>query len=333
MKKKITIITDAWEPQVNGVVTTYTQIVKNSPENVYFDIIQPDMFPSFKIPGYEEIRVGICSYKKMELLLLDFVGYEETYFHIATEGPLGLQAKRVLDRNDIQYTTAYHTKFPEFLYEMYRVPAAFTRSYFNWFHKKSKTVFVPSNSVKNENSNWNTTVISRGYDECFRPIERSKNDIPVLLYVGRVSLEKNIDAFCNINIDPCRKIIVGDGPDRRRLQAKYKNVEFVGYKFASELASYYNMADVSVFPSKTDTFGVVILESMACGTPVAAYEVTGPIDQIQNGVNGFMADNLETAVRNCLNISRETTRKSVENKNWKLVANEFINYIEEYNES
>jgi len=331
--KKIVLITDAWKPQVNGVVTTYTQIMKNLPDDIFLDIIHPNMFRTFKIPGYKEIEIAICSYNRMRTILLDTVTFTETYYHIATEGPLGWLAKRVLDNNNIAYTTAYHTKFPEFLSELYGIPAKFTKVYFDWFHKKSKTVFVPSNSVKKENPQWNATVLDRGYDDVFHPTERVKNNIPVLLYVGRVSLEKNIDAFCDINIGECKKIVVGDGPDRKRLESKYKDVEFVGYKFASDLASYYNMADVTVFPSVTDTFGVVILESMACGTPVAAYQVTGPVDQIVNGVNGYMSNDLEDSVMQCLNISRETTRSSVENKNWKLVANQFVNYIEEYNES
>jgi len=327
---KIVLITDAWEPQVNGVVTTYNNIIKNLPSDVWCEVIHPNMFKKIQVPGYSEIQFALCSLCEMESILYTDIT-NRAYFHIATEGPLGIQAKRVLDKFGVAYTTAYHTKFPEFLYEIYKFPKFITKAYINWFHKNSKAVFVPSNSVKTENPQWTTQVTNRGYDHNFEPQERGQNEIPVLLYVGRVSREKNIDAFCEVDIGPCKKIIIGDGPDRKRLEKKYKDIEFTGYMFASQLATYYNMADVTVFPSRTDTFGVVILESMACGTPVAAYPVTGPVDQIQNGLNGYMSTNLSFAVMNCLNISRETTRASVENKSWKNVAQEFVECIQKHN--
>ena len=323
---KIVLITDAWEPQVNGVVTTYNNIIKNLPSDVWCEIIHPNMFKKIQVPGYSEIQFALCSLCEMESILYTDIT-NRAYFHIATEGPLGIQAKRVLDKFGVAYTTAYHTKFPEFLYEIYKFPKFITKSYLNWFHKKSSLVFVASKSSQEENPQWKTLSIDRGYDHNFEPQERAKNEIPVLLYVGRVSKEKNIDAFCEIDIGPCRKIVVGDGPDKKRLEKKYKNVEFTGYMFASQLAMYYNMADVTVFPSMSDTFGVVILESMACGTPVAGYPVAGPIDQIENGVNGYMSEDLSFAVRKCLEISREKTRESVREKNWEKVAENFYKNI------
>lgn len=323
---KIVLITDAWEPQVNGVVTTYNNIIKNLPSDVWCEVIHPNMFKKIQVPGYSEIQFALCSFCEMESILYTDIT-NRAYFHIATEGPLGIQAKRVLDKFDVPYTTAYHTKFPEFLYEIYKFPKFITKSYLNWFHKKSSLVFVASKSSQEENPQWKTLSIDRGYDHNFEPQERVNNEIPVLLYVGRVSKEKNIDAFCEIDIGPCKKIVVGDGPDKKRLEKKYKNVEFTGYMFASQLAMYYNMADVTVFPSMSDTFGVVILESMACGTPVAGYPVAGPIDQIENGVNGYMSEDLSFAVRKCLEINREKTRESVREKSWEKVAKKFYENI------
>lgn len=329
MTLQIVLITDAWEPQVNGVVTTYKNILANLPDNVVCHLIMPSMFKSYKAPVYQEIDLAFVSVKTMQRILMSYYNDKSfnTKFHIATEGPLGIQAKRALDVLKINYTTAYHTKFPEFLQAMFKVPVKVTQKYINWFHAKSKNIMVPSQSVLNENPHWKCTVLGRGYDSNFEPKERAVNEIPILLYVGRVSKEKNIDAFCDIDI-PSRKIIVGDGPDRKRLEKKYKAVEFTGYMFASQLALYYNMADVMVFPSVTDAFGVVILESMACGTPVAAYPVTGPIDQIINNINGYMSNDLKEAVQKCLSISRADTRNSVESKNWKTVSKEFVKFID-----
>jgi glycosyltransferase involved in cell wall biosynthesis len=325
----LVLITDAWEPQVNGVVTTYKNILKNLPLGISVTLIEPSMFKTVKAPMYKEIDLPIFAKRELEKILqYNHDNFEECRFHIATEGMLGLYAKNFLDSKKIKYTTAYHTKFPEFFESVFKIPKFLTKKYINWFHSNSRFVIVPSESVKEENLQWYTKVLGRAVNENFKPFEnRKENDKPVLLYVGRVSKEKNIEKFCEISIGKCRKIVVGDGPELNFLKGKYPEVEFVGYKFASELALYYNMADVMVFPSKFDTFGVVVLESMSCGTPVAAYPVTGPKDQIINGVNGYMSDDLNFAVKKCLEIDRNGVANSVAQKDWKAVSEEFVNYI------
>ena len=212
----------------------------------------------------------------------------------------------------------------------------FTRWYFNWFHKNAKYVMCSSASNAKENSKWNSVVLGKGFDSYFRFSEKYRDNKVVLLYAGRVSKEKNLDAFCELDVSGCVaptveviKVVVGDGPYKKKLQKKYPNIKFVGYKFGAELAQWYQSADVFVFPSKVDTFGIVILESMACGTPVAAYPVTGPIDQIQNGVNGFVDEDLSTAVCFALNIDRGTVHLSVRHTNWKKSADEFLKYVTE----
>jgi glycosyltransferase involved in cell wall biosynthesis len=335
---KIILITDAWEPQVSGVVTTYKNIIANLPEWITVDMIHPGLFNLFKFPFYKEIPVSLCSYRKMFKMIEEKdehwhkLGYDVRY-HIATEGVLGLQAKRVLEKLGIKYTTAYHTKFPEFLYEMFHIPVSWTKWYFNWFHKNSKYVMCSSASNAKENSHWNSVVLSKGYDVHFKFNEKYRDNKIILLYVGRVSREKNLDAFCELDVSGCVpttaeviKVIVGDGPYKKKLQKKYSDVRFVGYKFGEVLAKYYQSADVFVFPSRVDTFGIVILESMACGTPVAAYPVTGPIDQISNDVNGFVDEDLSTAVCFALNVDRGSTYLSVKNISWKKSADEFVNY-------
>jgi len=331
-RTKIILITDAWEPQVNGVVTTYKNIINNLPKDVSADVIHPSLFNSFEFPFYKEIEIALCTYGMMYRLLCERTLYYKNlgysvYYHIATEGVLGFQAKRVLDKKKYTYTTAYHTKFPEFFNEMFKIPIKYTRWYFDWFHGKSKYVLCSSKSNADENNKWNSVVLDKGYSEYFSYKNKMPNYIKTLLYVGRVSKEKNLDDFCSLDIPNTKKIVVGDGPYLKKLKQKYTEIEFVGYKFGKELVSYYQNSDVFVFPSKTDTYGIVILEAMACGTPVAAYPVTGPIDQIQNGINGFVDTDLELAVELCLDIPRSYVYDSVQNKTWNNAALQFVNFV------
>lgn len=332
-KTKIILITDAWEPQVSGVVTTYKNIIANLPEDYSVDVIHPGLFCTIPIPFYKSIPLAECSFDDMYHLLSDKrVHYNnQGYFvkyHIATEGPLGFQARRALTKMQHEYTSAYHTKFPEFMKAIAGIPICFTKWYFDWFHKNSKVVMCSSQSNAKENSQWNSVVLGKGYDSCFYFRDKLSSEI-VLLYVGRVSKEKNIDDFCRLEIGGALKIVVGDGPYRKKLEKMYPDVRFVGYRFGHELASFYQSADVCVFPSRVDTFGITILESMACGTPVAGYPVTGPIDQIVNDVNGWVSEDLEDAVMKCLNVDRAQTAESVLGISWKNSADQFIRYITE----
>ena len=329
VKKTLVLITDAWSPLVNGVVTTYKNMLSHLPKDYTCIVISPDKFKRVCVPFYNEIEVALCTRKMMSKEIMDIMSkYPECKFHIATEGVLGVQAKRALDKLNIKYTTAYHTKFPEFIREIVGMPTFFTRWYFDWFHKKSKYVFMSSESVSKRYPKWKCVVLNKGYSDYYRPpLIKKQNEIPVLLYVGRVSKEKNIEDFCKINV-LSKKIVVGDGPILCKLSEKYPNVYFIGYKFKSELAEYYKLADVFVFPSKSDTYGIVVLEAMACGTPVAAYPVDGAIDQIKNGVNGYMHEDLNYAVVKCLDINREQTRQSVEGISWENSTKKFIEYLE-----
>jgi glycosyltransferase involved in cell wall biosynthesis len=330
-RTKIIIITDAWTPQVNGVVTTYANIVKNLPEDVSVDVIEPSQFNGFNFPFYKGIKISFCTRHKMYNLLnsktvfYQSQGYEVRY-HIATEGPLGLKAKLILDECDKNYTTAYHTKFPEFFKAMYGIPEKFTYWYFSWFHSHSTRVMCSSKSNAVENKNWNTVVLDKGIDDIFLLKKKKHSTHKMLLYVGRVSKEKNIEDFCELDIMNTTKIVVGDGPYRKTLEEKYPNVQFVGYKFGTELVEFYRHSDVLVFPSTVDTYGIVMLEAMACGTPCAGYNVTGPIDQIKNGINGYTDDDLELAVKRCFDLDREVVYDTVKHKNWKNSALQFVKY-------
>jgi len=346
IKKRIVIISDAWYPQVNGVVITYTNIIQNIDHEIYdVELIEPSQFKTVRFPFYKEIELSICTKNRMKTILKSMEPVHR--FHIATEGPLGVAAKRALDEMGIRYTTAYHTKFPEYLKTNWGFPLSISNAFFNWFHRKSRIVMVPSASVAKEKAHWNVQVSGKGYDEHFvfgkklgpsdgllfwndnwlNRFDYTDQD-KILLYVGRVSKEKGIEDFCKLHIPHTKKVVVGNGPDKKRLKKKYPDVEFVGYQFGKNLASYYRQADVFVFPSRTDTFGIVVLEAMACGTPVAAYPVTGPIDQIVNGVNGYTSQSLSNAVMKCFAISRETVYNSVKNISWKKSAEQFISHLE-----
>lgn len=331
-KTKIIIITDAWTPQINGVVTTYTNIVKNLPEDVSVDVIEPSQFSGFAFPFYKDIKISLCTRHKMYNILngktvfYQNQGYNVKY-HIATEGPLGIKAKLILDECNKNYTTAYHTKFPEFIKALYGIPEKFTQWYFDWFHRRSTYVICSSKSNADENKNWNSVVMDKGIDNIFLLKKNKYGTHKILLYVGRVSKEKNIEDFCKLNILNTTKIVVGDGPHRKTLENTYSDVRFVGYKVGTELAEFYRNSDVLVFPSTVDTYGIVMLESMACGTPVAAYPVTGPIDQIVNDVNGYVDEDLEIAVGRCLLLDRAIVAKSVEHISWKNSAKQFVKFV------
>ena len=331
-RTKIILITDAWHPQVNGVVTTYTNIINNLPVDVTVDIIEPSLFNGFNFPLYKNIKIPYCSQNKMKKILYEKKvyynnqGYDVRY-HISTEGVLGYHARCILHKENIPYTTAYHTKFPEFLEIMYNIPVRYTSWYFDWFHKNSKYVLCSSYSNSIEHSDWNSVVLDKGYDSVYTFNNKKPSTHKTLLYVGRVSKEKNIDEFCELDILHTNKIVVGDGPYRKTLEKKYTDVEFVGYKFGVELAEYYRNSDVLVFPSTVDTYGIVMLEAMACGTPCAGYNVTGPKDQIKNGINGYTDTDLELAVEMALEVDRYSTYNSVKDKNWVHSANQFVGYI------
>lgn len=325
MTGKIIIATDAWSPQVNGVVTTYRQMEKHL-DNCLF--VTPHLFRNFPMPGYNEIKLSLVTPSMIDNI---FSQYDIEHIHIATEGPIGLAVRRWCIKNNKKFTTSYHTKFPEFVQAMYKIPAWLVYSYFRYFHNKSSAVMVATESLDRElkaRGFKNTVMWSKGVDtDQFRPTLTEQDKVKTLLYVGRVSKEKNIEAFLKCQIPNSRKIVVGSGPDLQNLINKYKDsATFVGSKTGEDLTYYYNLADVFVFPSKSDTFGLVILEALACGTPVAAYPVTGPID-ILNPKIGAMSEDLEQAINQALTLDRYDCYKFTEQYSWKKVAEHFLQII------
>lgn len=286
--KHLVLITDAWEPQINGVVTTLTQTVRILRTRGWeVTVVHPGLFRSIPMPGYPEISLTLNPWRLRSMLL----SLRPTHIHVAVEGPLGIFSRFLLKQWDWKYTSAYHTNFAEYIALHYGISPRFVIPLITWFHKYSEAILVPSESTSAKLKSWGllkSVEWSRGFDSSlFFPALRPNNKL-TLLYVGRVSVEKNIEDFLKLQTPERRLIVVGDGPERSRLEKQFPLAEFVGFKRGSELAAYYQNADVFVFPSKTDTLGVVMIEAIACGTPVAAYRVGGPMDVVRDGISGFL---------------------------------------------
>jgi len=317
---KLLLITDAWEPQTNGVVTTLKQVTAQLIRSgATVRILHPGLFKTLPLPSYPEIRIAIDPWRVGSMLLHE----RPDTIHIATEGPLGVAARLFLARRAIPFSTSLHTKFPEYVASRTRLSPSIGYAFLRWFHRPSTTTLVTTASHKRELEAWrleHLVVWGRGVDtQQFAPRRQQPRTRPRLLYVGRVAVEKNLEAFLALQCD-ATKIVVGDGPARAELQKRYGDVEWAGYRYGDELAGYYADADVFVFPSRTDTFGLVMLEAMACGTPVAAYPVTGPVDVVVDGVNGALDADLGNAVRRALTIDRKQCRRFAMAHGWDAIA-------------
>ena len=326
MQKRILIVTDNLLDQVNGVVTTFANVERQALKNNFtVSYIDPSMFFHFSALGYPEVKISIPVNvgKIVEKINPD-------YIHIATEGPVGWAVRRYCNKKGYNYNTSYHTKFPEFLKQIYGIPESITYAYVKWFHQDSKKVLTTTQTMVDElkSHGFTSDIIpwTRGVDrEILNPLSRQEYDDITLLYVGRVSKEKGLDDLCKIECELFKYNIqiVGDGPYRKELEEKYPHVNFVGYKKGEELAQYYNNADVFVFPSRTDTFGIVIIEALAMGTPVAAYPVPGPIDIIEQDLTGSMRECLNDAVLDCLTLDRVVIKEHSKKWTWKNCWNIF----------
>ena len=327
---KIMIVTDAWEPQVNGVVRTLKQTCHELRlMGHYIEMITPNQFKTIPCPTYPDISLSLFPGKGVARKIKDF---EPDAIHIATEGPLGLSARAYAVRNRLPFSTAYHTRFPEYVHARTGIPISWTYAFLRWFHGPSMAVMAPTIVVKDDLEKFgftNVVLWSRGVDTEVFNMQESKvlnSAHPIFLYVGRVAVEKNINAFLEIDL-PGSKWVVGDGPAMAKIKQQYPNVNYLGVLNQPELAKVYAAADVFVFPSKTDTFGLVLLEAMACGTPVAAYPVTGPIDVLGDSPAGAMNDDLRTACLAALKIPREVARAHAERFSWRASTEQFARHL------
>ena len=317
MSKTILIITDNVPNQINGVVTTFKNLEDHARRDGYSIVyLDPGQFPNIACPGYPEVRLcwphGIS--KKIKAI-------QPSFIHIATEGPVGFFARWWCERNNIPYNTSYHTDFPEFLKTMYRVPKSITYWYLRWFHKNSHRVLVTTKTIEHDleqHGFTNMVIWTRGVRRDIKPSVPWCNhrERPMLLNVGRVSAEKGLAELIPLQ-DNYTLVLVGDGPFMPQARKLLPSAKFVGYKTGQELVDYYNQADVFVFPSSADTFGLVMIEAMAQGCPVAAFPVQGPIDIIDNGINGYMDNCLLEAVEKCLTLDRNVVKESSKHWTWE----------------
>ena len=307
MQKTILIVTDNLPEQINGVVTTYKNIEACATRDGYnFVVLDPGRFSYIDCPKYNEVKLAYPRNlgAKIEEISPD-------YIHVATEGPLGLWARAYLSLGGIRHNTAYHTKFPEGLKKLFGIPEWITWRFVRWFHKHSGKVLTTTDSMVTELQahGFDGEVISwtRGVDrDVFHPAHRVQTVSRYLLCVSRVSKEKNLEAFFELDYPGYLKVMVGDGPMLETYRKQYPDVHFTGFKTGEDLARYYANAEVFVFPSKWETFGIVMIESMACGTPVAAFPVQGPEDVIDEGITGCMNKDLKQAVKDALMLNRQT---------------------------
>jgi glycosyltransferase involved in cell wall biosynthesis len=333
MTRKLLIVTDAWQPQVNGVVRTIECIADELREmQLTVEIIHPYLFKRMPCPGYSEIELALLPARKIAKLIEEI---KPDAIHIATEGPLGWAARKWCLRHKRPFTTAYHTKFPEIVHGYTKLPVTWSYAVMRRFHAPSCAVMVPTPVVARElvaKQFTNVVAWSHGVNgRIFKPMDREANDVmhsehPRWLFVGRASVEKNIEAFCKQDL-PGSKWVVGVGPILQRLKREYPQVNYLGVLSQEQLAKTYSSADVFVFPSKADTFGLVMLEALACGTPVAAYPVPGPLDVIGNSPAGALHEDLKTACESALHIPRNVAANYAKAFTWRASAELLLKHI------
>lgn len=326
---KLLLVTDTWIPQVNGVVVTLQHLIRFMQKLGHeVTILEPSQFFTVPLLSYPEIKLALNVWKVakyIELLKPDCI-------HICTEGSLGLATMRSLKKKNIPFTTSIHTRLPEYLSK--RIPFTLTLaySYIRYFHKHSARVLVPSKAVLDELSLLgfeNLHLWGHGVDiERFHPVKGCGLDLPkpIFAYIGRVAVEKNLDAFLSLQLQGS-KVVIGDGPQLKQLMRKYPDVHFYGFISNAKLPHYYASIDVFVFPSRTDTFGLVILEALACGTPVAAFPAPGPIDILLPGKTGMMSENLKDAALGALKLKRKHCREFAEQCSWEKYLQVFVNHL------
>ena len=327
---RILVATDAWHPQVNGVVHSLEAMAKAARLlGAQIDFLTPQGYLSLPMPSYPEIRLSLVTAR---MAAASLAALNPNHIHLATEGPIGLAMRRACLRKGQRFTTSYHTRYPEYISARWPVPESWAYGWLRRFHNAGSGLMVSTPSIARELESrgfTNLMLWSRGVDHAlFRPRENCHLDLPrpIFLYAGRVAVEKNIAAFLALDL-PGTKVVVGDGPARAGLQAAWPDAHFTGLKTSAELAQLYAAADVFVFPSRTDTFGIVLLEAMASGLPVAAYPVPGPLDVVGDSGAGVLDQDLRTACLRALEIPRAAAIACARTFSWEASARQFLDNV------
>jgi glycosyltransferase involved in cell wall biosynthesis len=327
---RVLIATDAWHPQVNGVVRTLTSLARAALGlGVAIEFLTPEGFATVPVPTYPGLRIALPS----PIGIANRVArIAPEAFHIATEGPIGHMVRRYCMHRGLPFTTSYTTRFPEYISARLSIPESWSYAVLRHFHAAATVTMVSTPSLMAEFAKRgfkNLGMWTRGVDtELFSPARRIELDFPrpIFISVGRVAGEKNLDAFLSLDL-PGTKVVIGQGPEEAALKRRFPQAKFLGYLPDPELAAHLAAADVFVFPSRTDTFGVVQLEALACGVPIAAYPVTGPSDVIAGHPIGVINQDLRTACLDALNVSRAACREFALTRSWEASAQQFIGHI------
>lgn len=324
---RITLITDAWHPQINGIVTTVTQLGNALAGFGHaVQIVGPDRFRTWPCPGYPDVGLAFLCGPRLRPLVRNF---RPDAIHLMTEGPVGFAARRYCRHHRLGYTTSFHSYFPEYLKLRIGLPPAIGYGYLRWFHRGSARVMVGTDTLAADLGRKGFARLAYwplGVDtDLFRPRDKTaiQDRRPVFLYVGRVAIEKNVEAFLRLNL-PGSRYVIGDGPQRAELEMRYPNARFLGYQRGERLAELIAAADALVFPSRTDTFGLVLLEALACGVPVAAFPVPGPRDVISVPGVGVLDDDLQYAALAALALEPAACRRYALAWSWQNSARTFV---------
>jgi glycosyltransferase involved in cell wall biosynthesis len=327
---RVLIATDAWHPQVNGVVRTLTSLAQNVRKlNVAIDFLTPEGFPSLPLPTYSGLRIALPNRRA---IALQIELAEPDAIHIATEGPIGRMARAYCLRRELPFTTSFTTLFPEYIAARVPIPLSWSYAVLRRFHAPATVTMVSTQSLKGaleRRGFTNLGIWTRGVDtDLFRPDEAIPLDFPrpIFMTAGRVAVEKNLEAFLSLDL-PGSKVVIGEGPHEAELRRRFSAVHFLGLQDAGTLARHLAAADVFVFPSRTDTFGVAQLEALACGVPVAAFPVAGPRDVIGSQPVGVLHEDLRAACLGALDVSREACRAFALSQGWETSARQFIGHV------
>ena len=324
---KVLVATDAWHPQVNGVVRTLSTVSELAAKRgVEFLFVSPNDFRTIPLPSYPEIPLALPSKSKMRKLLKAF---DPDAIHIATEGSVGFTMRSICIQEKLPFTTSYTTKFPEYIQKRFYIPVSWSYAVLRHFHNRGDRTMAATPTLQRELKSRGFASLAtwgRGVDtELFNPENPAELDLPrpIFMSMGRVAIEKNLEAFLSLDL-PGSKVVIGKGPDKDHLEEKYPEARFLGEKRGADLASHLAAADVFVFPSKTDTFGNTQQEALACGVPVAAYPVTGPLDLLEGSDVGVMDEDLKVACLKALEIDKQACRAFALERTWDISVDQFL---------